>query len=75
MEISVKLFSDFSLYHSPSTFTMRLGGRKSVVEILRGLKIPEDLPRVILVNGHAATEQSKLEDGDILSVFSPVAGG
>jgi sulfur carrier protein ThiS len=75
MEIFVKLFSNFALHHSPSKFSLVIGEGMSVKDVCGNLKIPEDLPRLTLVNGQVATDQVILKDGDTLSLFSPVAGG
>jgi sulfur carrier protein ThiS len=75
MEISIKLFSNFALYHSPSKFRLEMQNGGSVIDVLRSLKIPEDLPRIVLINGDVAEDQTILKEGDTLSLFSPVAGG
>ncbi len=75
MEILVKLFSNFALHHSPSKFSLQIGEGMSVRDVCRNLKIPDDLPRLNMVNGQVVTDQTTLKDGDTLSLFSPVAGG
>jgi molybdopterin converting factor small subunit len=37
--------------------------------------VPDDLPKIVLVNGQHASENSLLTDGDIVSVFPPLIGG
>ena len=46
-----------------------------VQDILGKLKIPEEMPKIILVNGVHGKRDQVLKEGDILSVFPPVAGG
>jgi sulfur carrier protein len=46
-----------------------------VQDILSRLKIPEEMPKIILVNGVHGKKDQILKDGDVLSVFPPVAGG
>ena len=75
MEIFVKLFSNFALYHSPSRFSLEVGEQMSPLDVLKNLGIHEDLPRLTLVNGQVVTDETLLKDGDTLSFFSPVAGG
>jgi molybdopterin converting factor small subunit len=75
MKISIKLFSNFALYHSPSKFSLGIGEGTSVKGVCRNLNIPGDLPRLILVNGQVVGDETLLKDGDTLSLFSPVAGG
>jgi molybdopterin converting factor small subunit len=75
MKIFVKLFSNFAFYHSPSTFHWEVKEGASVMDVLQDLKIPENLPRLALINGQVVTDRTVLTDGDTLSFFSPVAGG
>ena len=44
-------------------------------DVLRSLGVPEDKPRILLVNGRHANAAQALCEGDVLSVFPPVAGG
>jgi molybdopterin converting factor small subunit len=44
-------------------------------ELARRLRIPADLDRVLLVNGVDAEPDRPLRDGDVLTVFPPLAGG
>jgi molybdopterin converting factor small subunit len=75
MKIFIKLFSNFALYHSPSKFHSEIDEGMSVLDVVRKIKMPEDLPRLTLVNGQVVTDETLLKDGDTLSFFSPVAGG
>jgi molybdopterin converting factor small subunit len=48
----------------------------TAAQLVRSLGIPDDLPRMILVNGlDAVLEGTLLRDGDVVSVFPPLAGG
>jgi molybdopterin converting factor small subunit len=42
---------------------------------MKALGVPDDLPKIVLVNGQYASENSLLTDGDIVSVFPPLIGG
>ncbi len=75
MEISVKLFAEFSRYHTPPQFRMGLAGETPVGEILKALGIPEGLPKIVLVDGLVAGEARLMQDGETLTLFSPVDGG
>ena len=79
MEIEVKLFAtlrDF-LPEGSGRFScrMEIDGQTRVEDILSKLKIPEEMPKIILVNGVHGRKDQVLKDGDVLSVFPPVAGG
>lgn len=79
MEIEVKLFAtlrDF-LPEGSGRFScrMEIDGKTRVQDILSKLKIPEEMPKIILVNGVHGKKDQALKEGDVLSVFPPVAGG
>lgn len=48
-----------------------------VEEVVELLKIPKEIPLIILVNGIQSQEREKqiLKEGDVLSIFPPIAGG
>jgi sulfur-carrier protein len=79
MEIEVKLFATLRDYlpQGSSLFScrMEIDGQTRVQDILGKLKIPEEMPKIILVNGVHGKRDQVLKEGDILSVFPPVAGG
>jgi sulfur carrier protein ThiS len=47
----------------------------TVQALLQALGVPDDLPKIVLVNGQHAGENRLLTDGDIVSVFPPLIGG
>jgi len=79
MEIEVKLFATLRDYlpKGSSRFSckMEIDDRTTVEDILTRLNIPEDMPKIILINGTHAKKDQKLKEGDVLSIFPPVAGG
>ncbi len=79
MKIEVKLFATLRDYlpkgSSLFSCTMDIGQGTRVDEVLSNLHIPEDLSKIILVNGIHGKSDQILKDGDVLSVFPPVAGG
>jgi len=79
MEIEVKLFATLRDYlpKGSSRFSckMEIDGSTRVRDILSRLKIPEQIPKIILINGVHGKKEQTLEEGDVLSVFPPVAGG
>jgi sulfur-carrier protein len=79
MTITVKLFATFRDF-SPqeavnATFEAEVGAPETVRGLLNVLSLPEDLPRIVLVNGRQATEDSSLSAGDTVSIFPPLIGG
>ncbi|HXX36115.1 MAG TPA: MoaD/ThiS family protein [Thermodesulfobacteriota bacterium] len=79
MEIEVKLFATLRDYlpKGSSRFSckMEIEGSTRVRDILSRLKIPEQIPKIILINGVHGKKEQTLKEGDVLSVFPPVAGG
>ncbi|HET8578352.1 MAG TPA: MoaD/ThiS family protein [Methylomirabilota bacterium] len=47
----------------------------TVADVMRLLKVPPELETLTVVNGRDASPEQTLAEGDILSVFPPLAGG
>jgi molybdopterin converting factor small subunit len=47
----------------------------TVGEVVHSLRIPADLERLTVVNGLDAAPDQVLSEGDVLSLFPPLAGG
>jgi len=79
MEIVVKLFATLRDYLPAGSdrfsCKMEVDGHTRVQDILERLNLPEDMPKIILVNGVHGKKEQILRDGDVLSIFPPVAGG
>ncbi len=79
MEIEVKLFATLRDYlpKGSGRFScrMEIDGQTRVQEILTKLNIPEEFPKIILINGVHGKKEQVLKEGDVLSIFPPVAGG
>jgi len=79
MEIEIKLFATLRDYlpkgSSRFSFKMEIDSHTPIQDILSKLKIPEEMPKIILVNGIHGKKDQILKEGDILSIFPPVAGG
>jgi len=79
MEIEVKLFATLRDYlpKGSTRFSckMEIEGGTQVQDILEKLRIPKEFPKIILVNGVHGKKEQILKEGDVLSVFPPVAGG
>ena len=79
MDIEVKLFATLRDYlpKGSSRFSckMEVDGYTRVQDILERLKIPEDIPKIILINGVHGKKEQSLKDGDVVTIFPPVAGG
>jgi sulfur carrier protein len=79
MEVEVKLFATLRDYlpKGSGRFSckMEVDGHTRIQDILVRLNIPEEIPKIILVNGIHAKKDQMLKEGDVLSIFPPVAGG
>ncbi len=79
MEIELKLFANFRDYlpKGSDRFSSKISIDPSdrVRDVLKKVGIPEDFPKIILINGTHGKEDDTLKEGDVLSVFPPVAGG
>jgi len=57
------------------TVSVRLPEGAKVADIADQLKIPARYVKLIFVNGGRANKQTRLSDGDRVSLFPPVGGG
>jgi molybdopterin converting factor small subunit len=77
--VTVRLFATFRdclpQHAMRSGLQMDVAERDTVQALMQALAVPDDLPRIVLINGQHATETSVLTDGDIVSVFPPLIGG
>ena len=79
MEIEVRLFATFRdhLPRDSGSFSFRKGLEKEMAlsEIVEEISLPPDIPKIFIVNGNVVTGEYVLRDGDVVSIFPPVAGG
>jgi sulfur carrier protein ThiS len=79
MKIQVALYATLSQYLPAGAenrkATIEVRDRATVRDVLTQLGIPEELPNILLVNGRQAPEETVLKDGEVVSVFPPLAGG
>jgi molybdopterin converting factor small subunit len=47
----------------------------TVRQVVHSFRIPPELDRLTVVNGRDAAPEQRLIEGDVLSVFPPLAGG
>ncbi len=79
MKIEVALYATLSQYLPAGAENRRaiieVQDAAMVRDVLTQLGIPQDLPNILLVNGRQAPEDTVLKDGEVVSVFPPLAGG
>jgi sulfur carrier protein ThiS len=54
---------------------MEVDEHETVQGLIKRLSLPDELPRIILVNGIFAFENRPLHEGDSISIFPPLIGG
>ncbi|MCI4462902.1 MAG: MoaD/ThiS family protein [Caldisericum sp.] len=74
MTVKVKLYGDYLKYGPEETYIV-LPENSTVEDVLNRFNIKERKYIIVLVNLKRAWFEDKLNDGDIVSVFSPVGGG
>jgi molybdopterin converting factor small subunit len=78
MQIEIRLFVDakgLSLENKPSTFLKNVENQVTVGQVIEDLGLPDDIPLTLIVNHKHATYDSVLQEGDVLNIFPPIAGG
>ena len=79
MEVQVKLFATLRDYlpkdSDGKSCKMEIEDTTTIEQIMAQLRLPEDIPKIILVNGLQGSADQTLKPGDVLSIFPPVAGG
>jgi molybdopterin synthase sulfur carrier subunit len=79
VNITVRLFATFrDFLPQPSVHAdvhLELEGGESIGAVLEAFHLPVELPKIVLLNGRHAIEDSLLADGDVVSVFPPLIGG
>ena len=79
MKITVKLFATLREFLPEDAVNAAFGvdveARQTVRELLKRLKLPEDLPKIVLVNGQHTAGDTELREGDTVSIFPPLVGG
>jgi molybdopterin converting factor small subunit len=79
MNIEVRLYANFRDFLPPgsTTFAMKksLEREMTIEELVKDLGLPEDVPKIVIVNGSHTEFNYVVKDGDTVSVFPPLAGG
>ena len=79
MEVKVKLFATLREYlpkgNDGKSCQMKIDETTTIEQIITKLKIPDEIPKIILVNGLQGSMDQTLKEGDALSIFPPIAGG
>jgi molybdopterin converting factor small subunit len=79
MTVTVALYAGLARYLPPGAQNRRaplvLAEGATVLDAMRQLGMPEDLPCISVVNGNRAMPETALQEGETLALFPPLAGG
>ena len=79
MKVEVCLFATLAGYLPPGgsgdSVTLEVPEGATVGQVIGALEIPGDLECLRVVNGNDASVDHVLNDGDVLTLFPPLAGG
>lgn len=77
MVIQLKMFGGLDEYLPEKTtpYSAEAVDGSTIGDLLDTFGVPRDRPRVLFVNSRHAHLDHVLQDGDVLAVFPPVAGG
>lgn len=79
MRIEVRLFATLERYLPPGSrngiAVLDVPDGSTAADVAARLRIPAGFERVMLINGHESTPESRLSPGDVLDVYPPLAGG
>jgi molybdopterin converting factor small subunit len=79
LRVQVKLFGIFCDFFPPGTkgpaFWLDVEEGAGLKGVISKLKIPEDLPKSIILNGRVAKGNQPLQEGDVIAFFTPITGG
>jgi molybdopterin converting factor small subunit len=78
MKVQIGLFAGLRSYapgEKAGLVVMDIPHGSTVGDILTLLEIPEDIKKVIFVNGVHGTGDTRLSEDDRVGIFPPVAGG
>jgi sulfur carrier protein ThiS len=79
VEVEVHLFANLADYEPAAVRggagRLELPDGATLGDLLRRLRIPDEVPRLLLVNGHEADPTARLRAGDVVDVLPPLVGG
>lgn len=79
LNIEVRLFANLAELLPPGSKNKRakidVPEGTTIQDLLDKLKIPANVTNVIMVNGSHRSKDTKLNDGDVVSIIPPITGG
>lgn len=79
LKVKVRLYATLSRYHpqgkGTQAFTVKVSAEDTVARLIEQLGLEKDAVKLIFVRHKARTPGYRLQDGDEVAIFPPVAGG
>lgn len=79
MEAEIRLFATFRDYLPKESglfsFKKIIEQETSVAQIMKEINLPEEIPKMIIINGGHVKDDYVVKDRDIINIFPPVGGG
>jgi molybdopterin converting factor small subunit len=76
--VDVQLFATLARFLPPGndgSTTVEVRDGATVDQVAQTLGIPDSMSRIALINGREALAEDRLSEGDVLTLFPPLAGG
>jgi molybdopterin converting factor small subunit len=74
MRVTVRLFATLRNF-GPEEQQRELPEDSTIEDVMKMLKLPEQIPILKIVNGEHRDPKYLLKDGDEIALFPPIAGG
>ncbi len=75
IEIELKLFVTLSKYLPENSDKYKVPDKMTVEMLIRSLEIPNEIVKLIFINGKREDLNYQLQDEDRVGLFPPVGGG
>ncbi|MBM3212722.1 MoaD/ThiS family protein [Candidatus Poribacteria bacterium] len=79
MKVEIRLFANLAKLLPPGSQNKRatviIKQNSTVEDLLEKMKIPLTITNIVMVNGEHKDKDTVLKEGDVVSVFPPIAGG
>ena len=75
IKIDLRLFATLAKYTPENSDCLKISNKTTVEKLIKDMGIPQDLVKLIFINGRKQTGKYRLKDNDRVGLFPPVGGG